>query len=603
MQTETSSSGLFTSTSASRIATERRCWLVVPAALLLVAVVFGISLSTHPALAAQPAENPIQRENALAGTTAWRLPQAPGRSIEGYASEVSVSPGSLVQLHVSTDPAASYRVEVYRVGWYGGTGGRLVACLPSCTADERGSLRPLPPIDASTGYLNAAWPVTDTLAVGPSWTSGYYLAELVLTSGPHTEEGGWIPLIVLEPPTRSAQILVEVPVNTWQAYNDWGGKSLYVNYTGVGDNHVSFDRPYDTSWLETAAGRQRGGSGNLPQVLEFPLVRFLERSGYDVSYTTDVDTDAHPAELLRHRLVITAGHGEYWTKTIRDAFEGALALGTNMAFLGANTGYWQSRYADDRRTIVEYRKAARDPEPDPELKTTRFRSLTPPRPECELFGVESADDSPGDESIGIADYAVDPAALADPWFMGTAFTPGTVFPKLVGFEWDLITPGCTTPPLTDLFHYAGKVPADGVRYTAPSGARVFSAGTLRFSWALDPSKTPGDPGATYGNPGLEQFMRNALADLLRPAPPLGVSVEHSTAHALTILVSRHADARVTAALVYRRRRLLCIARRFVCTVRRVAGPTPYTVVLRDRWGTTSLPVLAGGEITPPPTLR
>jgi hypothetical protein len=544
--------------------------------------------------------NPVVMENVLPGTAGWRLPRAPGRAIEGYTSEVSALPGQMVQVHVSTLPAASYRVEVFRVGWYGGLGGRLVACVPDCQMSEQGSPQPVPASNSSNGFLDAGWPVTDTFRVGPDWISGYYLVELVLASGPSAGEGNWLPLIVREPATRQSQILVQVPVNTWQAYNDWGGRSLYFNHTGIGDNHVSFNRPYDTSWLRTAAGPQTGGSGNLPQVLEFPLVRFLEQRGYDVSYTTDVDTDADPSELLRHRLVIIAGHDEYWSKPIRDAFDHALALGTNIALLGANTGFWQMRYQDDHRTIIEYRKSTTDPEPDPTLKTTMFRNLVPPRPECELFGVQSANDTgPGNNSIGIANYSPNPTALSDPWFKGTRFTATSVFPDLVGFEWDLITPGCPTPPLTDLFHYAGHVPADGVRYTAPSGARVFSAGTLRFSWALDPSTTPGDPGATFQNPGLQRFMQNALNDLTRPAAATSIRATR-TGKTVTITITRHADPRIQRTLVYRGRKLVCKTTRPTCTDHHPprSQPVTYIAKVQDRW-TTSVATLSSQAAAAP----
>src|SRR5262249_30910163 len=148
--------------------------------------------------------------------------------------------------------------------------------------------------------------------------------------------------------------------NTWQAYNDWGGYSLYKGPTGSSCKgvctRVSFDRPYDP---------------HTPNLWEYelPLVHFLEETGEEVSYTTDVDTDRDPAERLGHRLVIVAGHSEYWTTTMRDGFDAARAAGTNLAFTGANDGYWQMRYADDRRTIVEYRLRNLDPEPDPALKT------------------------------------------------------------------------------------------------------------------------------------------------------------------------------------------------------------------------------------------
>ncbi len=242
-----------------------------------------------------------------------------------------------------------------------------------------------------------------------------------------------------------------------------------------------------------------------PQAWEFPLVRFLERYGYDVSYTTDLDTDRDPGELLRHRLVVTAGHDEYWTSTMRDAFSRARDANVNLAFMGANTAYWQMRYEDGGRTIVEYRTGDRDPEPSTALKTVRFRDLVPPRPECQLVGVQST-------AIGFGDYTATAAGYTppDPWFAGTGFRASSTLPRLVGYEYDTRVDGCVTPAPTVLFHYsASNNPnADAVRYIAPSGARVFSSGSIRFATGLDPLRGRGDP-------RLQRFMRNALTDLSR----------------------------------------------------------------------------------------
>jgi hypothetical protein len=539
-----------------------------------------------------PAPNPVVAENALPGTTAWRLPQSPGREIEGYASEISVRPGETLHLHVSTQPTAHYRVDIFRIGWYGGTGGRLVACSPGCATDEQGSPYPVPAFDAATGYLDAGWPVTDTVVVGRGWVSGYYLAEFVLTSGPDAGKGGWFPLIVREPPGRDSVILVQAPVNTWEAYNAWGGRSLYFNFTGLGDNHVSFERPFDQEGARSADGQAE----NRPQTLEFPLVRYLERLGYDISYTTDVDIDADPGELLRHRLALVAGHSEYWTKGIRDGLQWARDLGTNLAFMGANDGFWQIRYADNRRTIVEYRNPVLDPEPNSTLKTTRFRSLHPARPECELIGIQF-DDTPGAHGIGGPfDYSVNPAALSDPWFRATGFTASSTLHQIVGAEWDRITANCATPPLTDFFHFGGAPaapPADSARYTAPSGARVFATGTHNFSKALDDS-------TGYGSQSLQLFMANAVDDLTRPAAPTGVFVS-STVRGIRVSFRRHPDPRIVAALVFRvpaagsfvpgskGARLICTTRRSSCLDRQVrsARPVRYAVVLRDPWRLSS----------------
>jgi hypothetical protein len=308
-----------------------------------------------------------------------------------------------------------------------------------------------------------------------------------------------VPFIVRAAPTRASTILVQAAVTTWQAYNNWGGRSLYWNHTGVGDDHISFDRPY----AQNGAPRYAGAFANLPQAWEFPLVRFLERYGYDVSYTTDVDTDRDPAELLRHKLVLTAGHDEYWTKTVRDAFEQARAKGVNLGFMGANTAFWQMRLEDGGRTIVEYRTGDRDPEPDSSLKTVRFRDLEPARPECTLMGVRSLGMGSGDYRAVAAGYTP-----IDPWFVGTGFTASSVLRGLVGYEYDSLAEGCVSPTPTVLFHYAvrGNPNADAVRYIAPSGARVFASGSIRFAVGLDPTRGRGDP-------RLQRFMRNALADL------------------------------------------------------------------------------------------
>ena len=545
------------------------------ALLVLVAVGAGTNAAT------KATANPIQRENALPGSPDWRLPRATPGAIEGYASQISVRPGDRLDVHVST--AARYRVSVYRIGWYGGAGARLVACSPACGSDEQGTAQPVPPFDPSTGYLNAGWPVTDRFAVAPSWTSGYYLAELVLTSGADVGKGSWVPFVVRAAASQASNALVQAPVNTWEAYNGWGGRSLYSNFTGIGDNHVSFERPFDERTMKTADGPATDNA-NLPQVSEFPLVRFLERSGYDVSYQTDVDTDAEPASLLRHRLVIVNGHDEYWTKGIRDAFERARDLGTNLAFLGANIGFWQMRYEDSRRTIVEYRNAGPDPNPDPALKTVMFRELQPPRPECRLLGVQGIVE-PGNQSIGVRALAPNPAALGDAWFSRAGFTASTVLPDLVGYEWDLVTPGCQTPPLVDLFHVSGTPNYDGVRYKASSGARVFSAGTLRFGWGLDDT-------SAHVSPALQQFMRNAMDDLTRPAQPKSVSVMRAR-RGVRISVRRLPDARPSLLIVYAGRRLVCSTPKAACVDSRArrGRKVRYTVVLRDRWR-ASFPLLS-----------
>jgi len=490
-------------------------WRAVPVAALALLVLLGARTVTDESGTLPPP----------APTVSWQIdPSTAPRAIEGYSSQVSVAPGDTLALHVSTTPAARYRVELYRVGWYGGQGRTFLGCLPQgCATDEAGTPQPMGTPDPTTGELAESWPTTDTLQIPPDWKSGYYLAKLVLTSGLDAGHATAVPIVVRAAAGTAADILLVESVNTWQAYNDWGGLSLYTDpHAAV---RVSFDRPYSPA--------------DPKLTLDYALVRFLDRFGYDVSYTTDADVDADPAQLKDFRLVVFPSHSEYWTEAMRDELEAARAAGVNLAFLGGNTGYWQIRYGDaTRRDLVEYRSASTDPFPDPRQKTVRWRDAPVLRPECTLVGVQWQG---GDESSdpGTHDYRVVTASLGDPWFAGTGFKQGDAVRGAVGYEWDAAAPECNgkTPPETVLFHYEGRATpepagvykstfhstsADAVRYGAASGAVVFAAGSIDFTDALGGSAdgsavAPGvvDP-AHPSDPRFQRFMRNVFDDLTKP---------------------------------------------------------------------------------------
>ena len=463
----------------------------------------------HIAGHARPRVAPVVVENRRPGTPGWLGPEATGRAVEVYASATDALPGDSVGVHVSTVPAARYRLVVYRLGWYHRVGARQMACSPGCDLDEQGAPEPVPLPDQD-GRIVAGWPVTDTVTVGRGWVSGYYLFRAILTSGPQAGASATTYVIVRAPSSRAA-MLVQVPVNTWQAYNSWGGRSLY-DLPGLGPRarRVSFDRPY--AW--------HGPGGQGPLGWEYPLVRFIERHGWDVSYQSDVMTDAHPGSLLRHRLVVVAGHDEYWSRTMRDGFERARDHGVNLAFMGANDAYWQVRMEDGGRTVMSY-KSLYDPNPDPLGKTAMFRELTPPRYECELIGIQH-------QGVGLhwqpGPYSVVPASLGDPWMRGTGLTAGTSLPGLVSVESDTI-PGTQTAnsscghALTVFFHreLGGDKDgnADATRYTAPSGAMVFASGSHQFSWGLDDYKPNPEQGHGFVSHPLQRFMRNAFNAMTR----------------------------------------------------------------------------------------
>lgn len=548
---------------------------------LLTAAVLALFLGLHVHAEAAPSPNAVARENALPGTSSWQ------RHLDGdvqiYSSEISAAPGDDLEFHVSTP--FRYRILVYRLGWYAGAGARLVTCVPSCASDEQGRVQPGadPP---SAQPLRANWPVTDVLPTGVDWTSGYYLVEAEATSGAAAGQVGTTYVIVRQADdAEPAQILIQVPVNTWEAYNSWGGNSLYTVPRAY---RVSFDRPFDA---EAAS----------PLWWEIQLVRFLEREGYDVSYQTDLDTNDDPSTLLRHRLVIVAGHDEYWTLAMRDGFDDALAAGTNLAFTGSNDAYWNVRYEDGGRTILTY-KSMYDPNPDPTQKTAMFREIG--RPECLLEGVQHADIRILDHPL---DYTVTAAGAGDPWLTGTGLKAGDRIAGVVGREHDSLAPypGCLHPGQVVLFHYegAGDLPADAVKYTAAGGARVFASGAQEFSWALDgwraddtivPAAPVSSDRGAPSDPRVQQFMRNALDDLTRPAPPVQV-VRQRVGDVVHVTTGRPIDARVTGRLIFRLRNddapVLVCANRGPCLVPRATEPGMYRFAAEfvDAWGRASAP--------------
>ncbi len=220
----------------------------------------------------------------------------------------------------------------------------------------------------------AGWPVTDSFHVSENWTPGQYVVQLTLVGGPFAGTSSLVPFVVRRPPDLLAPLLVQTVVNTTQAYSHWGGKSLYAsNSTDAAPAvKVSFDRPVP-EW----AGANL--NARAPFHYDVPLIRFLEREGFDVGYQTNVDTHRKPWTLITARAVVSAAHDEHWTMGMRNGFARAQEAGINLAFLGANQCYWQARYEDAERTPVVYRTKREDPVADLALKIVKWRELDRPR--------------------------------------------------------------------------------------------------------------------------------------------------------------------------------------------------------------------------------
>src|SRR6266571_4849 len=365
---------------------------------LCLSAAVGIGLSPAPAAAQS---NPIVIENQQPGTSQWQIPfgsaatDAVGQ-IKGYASATSVNKGENITFYVSTNPAQTYTSDVYRMGWYQGLGARLMQHI----GPLGGVQQPPCPTDATTGMIECSWAPAYTLATQTSWTSGIYLA--LLTNAQMYQN--YIVFVVRDD-SRVAPLLYQQPVTTYQAYNNYPydnktGKSLYAfNSYGAttvtgGKNaaKVSFDRPY----LGDGTGADFSQSF---LTWEFPFVRWLEMSGYDVTYSTDVDTHTNGGRLLNYRGLLSVGHDEYWSKAMYDAAVAARDAGVNLAFFGADAIQWQVRFESSssgvpNRVLVCYRDATIDPITDLSLKTVQWRDPPLNRPEQTLVGVQVTQQTP-----------------------------------------------------------------------------------------------------------------------------------------------------------------------------------------------------------------
>lgn len=476
---------------------------------------------------AATASNPVVVENANPGTAAWQLVDpATNREIEGYASAPSAGRLQSLALYVNTQDAW-FTVSVYRMGWYGGLGGRQV--LGPVTVP--GTVQTMPVMDPATGLLECNWKKSYSLIVPAWWVSGIYLAKLTGASGKQS----YI-IFAVRDDARASDFLFQQSVTTYEAYNNWPGtgvgKSLYSwQSNGGAANHVSFNRPYALGIQ--AASKWGVGAGDFltntqqetaPAGWEYNMVRFLEKEGYDVTYATSIDTHTNAAALLPHKGFLSVGHDEYWSYQMRSNIEAARDKGVNLAFFASNVCYKQIRLQPDsrgvaNRTIICYRE---NPQLDPyfldgdpsndSLITTSWRLLQAIAPS----GKPSEDSLVG--ILYINDPVQGPMTVADttsaPWvFAGTGLTPGDSLAGLVGYEADGLGPN--TPagtillfasPIGPLVYYCSV-------YTAASGATVFATGTMQWSFGLDDYNAGTGPNlrASLLNPAAQQITRNILA--------------------------------------------------------------------------------------------
>lgn len=384
------------------------------------------------------------------------------KSVEGWIDRPSGTCGDQIGLHI-TGNGRPVTIKIYRMGYYGGAGARLITSttIPAVKAGTKAIITKPPTSTATTN-----WPAAWYLKINQATIPGQYLLRLD-DKGP---DSSFVPLTIVDPNIKSAITLVS-SVLTWQAYNQWGGYSLYKgpNMTrGTRATVVSFNRPYDGD-----------GSGQF-RYMEYPIIKIAEQLGLDMNYITDLELDGGVPSIRTTRSILFGGHSEYWTVKMRTAVQAAVDAGINLVSLGGNAAYAHPRLQANNRELVMWRSSVADPNRnDPVLATTGWRQYPISQPEAKILGAQYV-------GLGVsADYTI---PHPDRWPF-TTMTHPAVLKSIVGREVDspLYSVGPAVEVLADsAIDFHGKaVTIMATYYTNAKNAGVIDISTNGWTCAID----------------------------------------------------------------------------------------------------------------------
>jgi hypothetical protein len=528
----------------SLIQAKKRGWRLV--VIVGVAVAAAAALpATRSAAAGNPCGPPVASviacENTQTGDPEndWRVNGSGDASIQGFATSMSVNLGETVSFKIKSTSSA-YHLDILRLGYYQGNGARkLVSGLvPSAGFPQN---QPACLSDASTGLIDCGnWAVSASWTVPTTAVSGIYLAHLIRNDN---GAGSLIPFVVRNDASHS-DMLIQTSDTTWQAYNTYGGNSLYTctlcppgNPQGYkGAYKVSYNRPFHSADDDL-------GRGWLLYA-EYPMVRFLEANGYDASYMSGLDIATRGSLLLNHKAFLSVGHDEYWSGQQRANVEAARSAGVNLAFFSGNEMFWKTRWEPSidgsntaNRTLVTYKETHFNAPPDPQdpptwTGTWRDPRFSPPgdgqRPENSVTGQFFVVNS------GTTDIQV-PAQYKNLRFWrntgvaslssGQTLTLGSGTGTL-GYEWDedadnggrpagVVQMSATTSATAEVFTDYGtsvaspKTATHHLTLYKAGSALVFGAGTVQWSWGLDSA----NPGSHAPDRNMQQSTVNLFADM------------------------------------------------------------------------------------------
>ncbi len=515
--------------------------LAVLLTVLALSVLGGI-IPTPAAAATDPcgaAGSPVTCENSKPGNpqSEWDVTGSGDAALQGFATQMSVNIGNTVHFKIKAT-ASNYRIDIYRLGYYQSLGARKIATVTSATYPQS---QPNCLTDATTGLIDCGnWAESASWTVPAGTVSGIFIARLV-----RLDNGGasQIPFVVRNDSSHS-DVVFQTSDTSWEAYNTYGGNSLYQCTVACPPGNpksyyaafkVSYNRPFHT----------RDDDGGHSQVFwaEWPMLMFLERNGYDVSYIAGVDAATRGPLLINHKTFMSVGHDEYWSADQRNNVLAARDAGVNLAFFSGNEMFWKTRWEPSidgtstaGRTLVSYKETHFDAQVDPAgpsvwtgtWRDTRFSPPGDAIPENALTGTIYVADPPATFAMTV------PGTYAKLRFWrNTAIanlTPSqtaTLADETLGYEFDAdLDNGYRPAGLFDLtqqtesidhmmLDYGSTVgPGNATHamtlYRAPSGALVFGAGTVQWSWGLDDNH---DGDATATDARMQQATVNLLADM------------------------------------------------------------------------------------------
>ncbi|TWU26283.1 hypothetical protein Pla52o_01360 [Novipirellula galeiformis] len=456
--------------------------------LLTLAAASGASLLLPPhASHAASSSAVLKAENARPGTQQWMLsktridPDTKYRCpwIEGYVSHASIMAGETLQVMVSTDPVSEFTIEFYRLGYYGGDGGRLV----HTTETLQGSAQAMPKVGLRR-LQNCQWPASFELRIPEDWVSGVYVGKLT-----ELNEGLQSYVIFIVRDTRESELVFQCSDHTWQAYNRWPSQfSLYDNgknpWHWGNESQVSFNRPYG-KYSQISDAPLSIGSGEF-FLWEFPFVYWLEREGYDVTYISNTDLHRDAKQPLRGDGFLSVGHDEYWTIEMFRNLQAAIAEGVSVGFFSGNAVCGRIEWDDETRSL---RRVGVFGPPGGTREFSSMSSLKHERPYAnELIGAHSTG-----PVTGGADWI---CSKPDHWlYAGTQMKLGDSIPGVIGWEWhgdpadipglEIVArgPTQTAPGELNGGEYTATV------YPGPKNNFVFNAATCW--WADGLSEPPG----------------------------------------------------------------------------------------------------------------